>query len=130
MPKTVKNLLAGADLQILPHSRLFCSTTEWTGEAASGVPVHQLSRAWDRLRLDAILCVDGRPTVYFKQVPSKDLASEAELQRLLWNHGTASLLVLTDPTEVRVYSSLAYPSRNPAADVTEDARLVEILTHA
>jgi len=111
-----------------PYSQFFRSPEEWESDLRARVYGHQLRRAWDAkdgLGLWAVLCVEGKPTVYFKRVERKDLQQENAWQRLLWNHGTATLLVIEDSHEVRVYSGLARPEQQPAIS-EDDVRLVAI----
>ena len=106
---------------------LYRSERQWAGDPEAQKSAHFMRRAWEQLKLEAILTVEDKPTVYFKRVARKDLAVEAELHRQLWNQGAATMLVVRDAAEVRVYSALAAPDRNPIAN-TDDARLVETLT--
>lgn len=72
---------------------------------------HYIRRAFDRLRLDGVLCIDGVPTVYLKKFERPVGRWEInELQRKLWNQGTGTLLVVVDPTFVYVFSSMVLPS--------------------
>src|ERR1022692_2793343 len=103
------------------------SKHEWAADPQARNFAHFMRRAWESLGLEAILTVEEKPTVYFKRVNRKDPAVESELHRLLWNQGTATLLVVRDPSEVRVYSALAAPDIKPIAP-DEDTRLVETLT--
>jgi hypothetical protein len=103
------------------------SEREWAADPQARNFAHFMRRAWESLGLEAILTVEEKPTVYFKQVNRKDPVVESELHRLLWNQGTATLLVVRDFSEVRVYSALAAPDVKPIA-ADDDTRLVETLT--
>jgi hypothetical protein len=103
------------------------SEREWAADPQARNFAHFMRRAWESLGLEAILTVEEKPTVYFKRVNRKDPAAESKLHRLLWNQGTATLLVVRDSSEVRVYSALAAPDIKPIA-VDDDTRLVETLT--
>lgn len=103
------------------------SEREWTADPQARNFAHFMRRAWGSLGLEAILTIEEKPTVYFKRVNRKDPAAESELHRLLWNQGTATLLVVRDSSEVRVYSALAAPNIKPIA-ADDDTRLVETLT--
>jgi hypothetical protein len=103
------------------------SERQWASAPAAQKSAHFMRRAWEQLGLEAILTIEDRPTVYFKRATRKDFVAEADLHRRLWNQGTATLLVVRDTNEVRVYSALALPEQNPIAD-NNDARLVETLT--
>jgi|SRR5215831_11730294 len=111
-----------------PGSQFFQSPKEWEADTLARVYGHQLRRAWDPnhgIGLWAVLCVEGKPSVYFKRVKQRDPEEENQWQRLLWNQGTATLLVVEDPIEVRIYSAFALPEELPATTTTDD-RLVEI----
>lgn len=72
---------------------------------------HYIRRAFDRLRLDGVLCIDGVPTVYLKKFERPVGRREInELQQKLWNQGTGTLLVVVDPAFVYVFSSMVLPS--------------------
>ena len=103
------------------------SEHEWGADPQARNFAHFMRRAWESLDLEAILTVEEKPTVYFKRVSRKDPTAESELHRLLWNQGTATLLVVRDSSEVRVYSALAAPDIKPIA-ADDDTRLVETLT--
>ncbi len=92
--------------------------------------LHLLLRAWNDLELDGVLCLDGLPTLYLtirKERVSGEKA--AELQRLFWNQGLASVLVIADPVSVQIYSGMARPT-NPQSAKIEAVSLVETLDHA
>jgi len=109
------------------QSVLFRSEKEWATSRDTQKSAHFMRRAWDKLGLEAILAVEGKPTVYFKRVARNNPGAEAELHRLLWNQGTATLLVVRDANkEVRVYSAMVAPSTSAIA-ASDDTRLVETL---
>ena len=115
-------------LQTNPGMVFYRSQREWAADPQARNSAHFMRRAWEKLGLEAVLTLEDKPTVYFKHVTKKNLAVEAELHRLLWNQGTATLLVVRDSAEVRVYSALAAPDKEPIAE-KDDARLVETLEH-
>lgn len=89
--------------------------------------LHLVSRAWNALKLDGILCVDGLPTLYLAIRPKAVSAAEgANLQRLFWNQGLATVLVVADPDTVRIYSGLERPA-TPGASDQEEASVVEAM---
>ncbi len=87
---------------------------------------HLMRRAWETMHLNGILCVDGRPTVYFKEVKRLDSLRQRERYRKFWNQGLATLLVVSSPEQVQVFSSLAKPVQD-GSPVDGEYRLVEIL---
>ena len=107
----------------------FRKPSEWRAAAEARPYRQHLQRAWDELSLWAVLCVEGKPTIYFKRVARGDLQQEAGWHKTLWNQGTAAMLVVQDPTKTRIYSALARPRLTPARDDT-DARLAAELDTA
>jgi len=101
----------------------FRKPSDWESAPEARPYRHHLQRAWEEFDLCGVLCVEGKPTIYFKNVARADLQKEAEWQKMLWNQGTASMLVVQDPTRTRIYSALARPQRGPVQG-SEDARLV------
>ena len=93
----------------------FTSKEDFTGSTASVPQAHVLRRAFDLLALDAVLCSDNAPLVYFKQVPKIESGEALRLHRDFWNHGGAPLFVLIDPWNVHVYSGLCRPTENADA---------------
>ena len=87
---------------------------------------HLMRRAWETMHLNGILCVDGRPTVYFKEVQQLDSRTQRERYQKFWNQGLATLLVVKSPKEVQVFSSLAEPAKEDSV-IEDEHRLVEIL---
>lgn len=107
----------------------FRKPSEWESIPETRPYLHHLQRAWEEFGLCGVLCLEGKPTIYFKNVARPDLQKEAEWQKMLWNHGMAAMLVVQDPTKTRVYSALARPEKGPARDLT-DARLATELSTA
>jgi hypothetical protein len=80
-------------------------------QLTSTVPqAHILRHAFDQLELDGILCVEGTPLIYFKEVAEIDPGQARELHRQFWNHGGAAVLTLVSPTKVQVYSGMTRPA--------------------
>jgi hypothetical protein len=129
------NLMSGSTNKFFPDGWLrtdtavafYRSEREWAADPQANNSAHFMRRAWKSLGLEAILTIENKPTVYFKCVVKKSPAEEAELHRLLWNQGTATLLAVRDAAEVRVYSALAAPDKKPIAGTEDDMRLVETL---
>lgn len=87
---------------------------------------HFMRRAWETMHLNGILCIEGKPTVYFKEVDSIDSRNQRECYKKFWNQGLATLLVISSPDEVQVYSSLAEPAKEDSP-LQAEHRLVETL---
>jgi hypothetical protein len=89
----------------------FIQSKEDLTRPGSAVPqAHLVRRAFDLLGLDAVLCMDGAPLVYFRQLPKLETSKAVQLHRDFWNHGGAPLLVLITPSVVHIYSALARPT--------------------
>ncbi len=89
---------------------------------------HVLRRAFGLLELDGVLCDQGAPLVYFKEMAKIQPADVLDLHRQFWNHGGAPILVLISPSEVQVYSGFARPTRQ--AGLTGLPGLVETIERA
>jgi len=72
-----------------------------------------LQRAFDRLNLNGILCLENNPLAYFKEVATIRPADVLKLHRQFWNQGLAPILVLIDSREIHVYSGLTLPAEKP-----------------
>lgn len=88
--------------------------------------LHAMRNAWRDLKLRAILCVNYKPTVYFKEVARFDPDELKRLHRRFWNHGVAPILVIASRKEVQVFSGLVSPPGDND-DLGAEGRLVQIL---
>lgn len=98
-------------------------------DAISPAPAqsHLLRRAFQRLELDGIVCLQNSPAIYFKEVAKADANEAEKLHRIFWNQGLAPVLVLIDPENVHVYSGLSLPLNN-SGHPQDTNRLVEMLS--
>ena len=88
---------------------------------------HYIRRAFDRLNLDAVVCVDGVPTVLLAKFDKPISRTKVnDLQRKFWNLGTGTLLLLLDPTAMFVFSNMMLPSTE-TGEIIEHQALVEKL---
>ena len=90
------------------------------------VDAHALRRAWERIGLSAILFVDGKPTTYFKEVSRLREHDIRRYHRFVWNQGIATLLVVSTPTDIYIFSGQAPPASDEA-DLNDGNRLVQHL---
>src|SRR2546428_2402716 len=88
---------------------------------------HSLRRAFDRLGLDGVLCLQNSPVAYFKEVDKIDPKKVVTLHRQFWNQGLTPILVLIDPKDVHIYSGLAVPVTASVAETDTNPSLVERL---
>jgi hypothetical protein len=93
-------------------AHFFTSKDDFTATNAAVPQAHVLRRAFDLLALDAVLCSDNAPLVYFKQVSKIESEESLRLYRDFWNHGGAPLFVLIDPWNVHIYSGLRRPTES------------------
>ncbi len=110
-------------------SQFYFTAQQWENNPESRRYSHQLFRAKDPkhgLAFDAVLCVEGQPTAYFKVADSLNPDVEASWHRSVWNQGAANLLVVEDENQVRIYSALAKPNR-AILNQPNDPRLVVTL---
>lgn len=61
------------------------------------------------LAIDAVLCVDGRPTVCIKDARALSSPEIEDFRRRVWNLGAATLLVVETQRDVQVFSTMAKP---------------------
>jgi len=86
-----------------------------------------IERAWEVFALTGVLCVDGIPTIYFKEVqkPLED-AELNDLHRRFWNQGVAQTLVVADHKTVRIFSGLARPQKKDSPLSDTNALVAEL----
>ena len=70
---------------------------------------HYLRQAWTELNLAAVLCVDGRPTVYLCQAKKFSPERKRDIQRFVWNQSLVPLVVLETLNAVEVHSTVKFP---------------------
>lgn len=121
-----KKLIKDFGLKRVSASDFFGSMDDIEKSAGRHPYSHFMRRAWEAMHLNGILCIDGRPTVYFKEVKRLDSLSQRERYQKFWNQGLATLLVVRSPDEVQVFSSLAEPAKEDSA-IEDEHRLVETL---
>jgi len=121
-----KKLIKDFSLKRVSASDFFGSMDDIEKSAGHHPYSHFMRRAWEAMHLNGILCIEDRPTVYFKEVKRLDSLSKRELYQKFWNQGLATLLVISSPQEVQVFSSMAEPAKEDS-DIKDEHRLVEIL---
>lgn len=112
----------------IPNCRFFYTMGEVLSDPLTRKVSHHIRRANEQIQWNGVLSISGKPVVYFKQVPERDLKGEAELHRKLWNQSIANVLVVTDSANVRIYSALSLPRTSSISINDNDERLVESLS--
>lgn len=78
---------------------------------------HTLRRLFEDIAIDAVVCIEGRPTVSLLDgTPLRDTEIE-DRRKKLWNLGATTLLIVENPSQVQVFSTLAKPSKDDLAGV-------------
>ncbi len=73
---------------------------------------HTLRRLYEDLGINAVICIERRPTVCLMDGTKLQDNQVEELRKKLWNLGATTLLVVERPREVQVFSTLAKPSKD------------------
>ena len=91
--------------------------------------LHHIRRAFEVMALDGVLCVEDRPTVFFKNYREPlDRAESNRQQRQCWNQGCAAVLVLQDPQWVHLCSALTTPCPDDTGgEISDHAAWIESL---
>jgi hypothetical protein len=90
---------------------------------------HLLTRAWKKLKLSGVLVIRGIPTVYLREDDAElSISTTRELQKLFWNQGVATLLVLVDRLKTRVFSGMVPPSESATGAQASNAPLDSFVT--
>lgn len=104
---------------------LYASEQE-INELAPVQHAHIMRQAFRHLELTAIICVDGKPLAYIKEISTDTLAPVPSLHQKAWSQGVAALLIVITPVRVLVFSCLTLPTRDPGA-LDKQGRLIETL---
>ncbi|MGH9432272.1 MAG: HsdM family class I SAM-dependent methyltransferase [Terriglobia bacterium] len=121
MPETIEPRVVEFGRQASPGS-WFLSKESEIEERRELLPYsYYLRQAWTELKLNGILCVDGRPAVYLCEAASFTQDLKRERHRFVWNQGLVPLLVFLTPNRVEVHSTVKMPERQPTGDGLFDA---------
>lgn len=100
------------------EARLLKINDAWQQSAEFRSHAHTLRRLFEDLKISAVLCVDGRPTVCVHQVGHASVSEIEKVRRQLWNLGATTLLLVESHNKVEVFSTLAKPSRQDSSSKT------------
>jgi N-6 DNA Methylase len=115
MPETAERRVLEFGRQASPGSWFLTEPAEIRSRHQLLPYSHYLRQAWSELDLSAILCVDGRPTVYLCEAARFSPGQQRERQRFVWNQGLVPLLVFVTPDQVDVHSTVKMPERESVA---------------
>ncbi|MBC7365364.1 MAG: N-6 DNA methylase [Undibacterium sp.] len=130
MPDPIAKIFSSAAWVDLPTARFFGSIKEQAADSDARVHLHHSRRFYEKESWGGVITVENRPAVYLLRRPRCDFEAESRLHRSLWNQGVAHLLVVCDPTNVRIYSAHARPHEHAIREDGQDERLVESLRTA
>jgi N-6 DNA Methylase len=78
-------------------------------EVGPGPHAEAIRFAFDDLKLAAVFCIEGVPTIGFLSDPSLPIAELDRVHRILWNQGLMSLLLVIKDDELTAYSLVQRP---------------------
>lgn len=108
--RTKSRLLYSDGWKACIEARLLRATDAWTEASEFRSHGHTLRRLFHDIQIDAVLCVDGRPTVCIKDGRNLDNVAVEETRRKLWNLGATTLLIVERPSQVQVFSTFSKPT--------------------
>ncbi len=109
------------------EGRFFSAMDQVMADPHLNGQAHYMRRAFQEMKLDGILCIDGKPTVYLKDFTGPVTRLQVnKLHKQFWNQGTATLLVIQDPNRVLIFSGMVGPS-NEDGEVDDHKGLIEKL---
>lgn len=73
---------------------------------------HTLRRLFDDIKVDAVLCIESRPTVCLIDSTQRSSFNVEETRKELWNLGATTLLIVEMQSQVRVFSTLTPPAKD------------------
>ena len=101
------------------EARLLRATDAWNDAPEFRSHGHTLRRLFEDVRVDekdvgvdAVVCVEGRPTVCIKDGRHLDDVAVEKIRRQLWNLGATTLLIVERRNKVHVFSTFAKPAKD------------------
>jgi hypothetical protein len=93
-------------------ARLLRASEPWDEAPEFRAHGHSLRRLFTdpELTIDAVLCIQGRPSVCIKDARQFSADKIEVLRRRLWNMGAATLLVVECQSDIKVFSTLVKPT--------------------
>lgn len=105
---------------------IYRNLTEINQEQGKNPYSHFMRRAWNIMGLNAIYCINKKPTIYFKEVNTIQNEEINEIHKQFWNQGIATLLVISSKTKIYIYSGLV-PPIDKSINEGQDNRLLKVL---
>jgi N-6 DNA Methylase len=73
---------------------------------------HSLRRLFVDLKIDAVLCIEGRPSVCIKDARALSPVEVEAMRRQLWNLGATTLFVVEGRHDIKVFSTMVKPTND------------------
>ena len=105
-------LLCSSGWEKCVEARLLRATDKWVDAPEFRSQGHSLRRLFEDIGIEAVLCVEGRPTVCLKDGRQLDDKDIGEIRKKLWNLGATTLFLVERQSDVQVFSTLAKPSKD------------------
>ncbi len=90
-------------------ARLLRASSAWDEAPESRGHGHSLRRLFVDLKIDAVLCVEGRPSVCIKDARALSRVEVEAVRRQLWNLGATTLFVVEGRNDIKVFSTMVKP---------------------
>jgi hypothetical protein len=111
-PNASSRLLHSQGWEGCVDSRILRAGEPWQDAPEFRSHGHALRRFFSDLQIDAVLCVEGRPTVCIKDARDFSSNQVEGLRRQLWNLGATTLFVAEGQHDIKVFSTLVRPVKD------------------
>ena len=114
------------------EARFLRKTDAWNDRPEFRSHGHTLRRLFEDVEIDAVVCVEGRPTVCIKDGRHLDDVAVEKTRRQLWNLGATTLLIVERRNQVQVFSTFSKPAKedNQGEEAQIKAETIERLEAA
>lgn len=107
-------LLQSKGWEACVDARLIRSSDQWHDVSEFRAHGHALRRFFADVKMDAVLSVEGRPSVCIKDTRQISPTGVEDLRRQLWNLGATTLFVAESQHDIKVFSTLVRPVKDDA----------------
>lgn len=109
---TLSPLLHSKGWKACVDARLLRATDSWDEAPEFRGHGRTLRRFFTDLKIDAVLCIEGRPSVCVKDARALSSNEVEGLRRQLWNLGATTLFVVEGQLGIHVFSTLVKPAKD------------------
>ncbi len=93
-------------------ARLLRASSAWDEAPEFRGHGHSLRRLFEDVKVDAVLCIEGRPSVCVLDARALSASDIEGVRRQLWNLGATTLLVAEGRQDIRVFSTMVKPAND------------------